>query len=81
MLINEGRKWDWAVKGFDITYCFDWHETMYRIFTEGASACGLREVYEEIEKEAPRGIALIRDIDNHDTVTDWPARTETARRA
>lgn len=78
VLINEGRKWDWAVKGFDITYCFDWHETMYRIFTEGASACGLREVYEEIEKEAPRGIALIRDIDNHDTVTDWPARTETA---
>ncbi len=78
VLINEGRDWGRTVSGFDACYCFDWHEKLYSIFANDTPTAELRELYEKIALDAPDGITLVRDIDNHDTATDWPARTEVA---
>ena len=77
VLINEGFNWDSTLCGFDAIYCFDWHEELYSVFSEKRPASVLRSKWEEIAALLPAGCTLLRDIDNHDTVTDWPTRTET----
>ena len=77
VLINEGVNWNYLLKGFDSSYCFEWHDKLYGAFAGEASAAELRKFREKLEKEIPVGAKLIQDIDNHDTATDWPARTET----
>lgn len=76
VLVNEGADWNYLLKGFDSSYCFEWHENLYRAFTGKITAAELRKIREELEKKIPLGAKLIQDIDNHDTATDWPARTE-----
>ena len=78
VLINEGRKFWWMKNAFDATYAFAWHSRLYQIFCGGESAETLRQQWEADTAETPEGGLLMRDIDNHDTVTDWPARTEIA---
>lgn len=50
---------------------------MYKIYVGEKGAEHLREEDEKTRQNLPLGGLLMRDIDNHDTVTDWPARTET----
>ena len=78
VLINEGRKFHWMKSAFDATYAFDWHERLYSVFAQGESASIVRRQWEEDHARTPAGGLLMRDIDNHDTVTDWPERTEIA---
>ena len=74
VLINEGSKWDYLLTGFDASYFFWWHECLYSVFK------GEKPLEELRRGSTPEGIPtgglLLRDIDNHDTVTDWPERTE-----
>lgn len=77
VLINEGSNWNNLLKGFDSSYCFDWHVNLYKAFSGEISAAECRAFLEKLANEIPSGAKLIFDIDNHDTVTDWPARTET----
>lgn len=77
VLINEGSNWNNLLKGFDSSYCFEWHENLYKAFSGEISAAECRAFLEKLANEIPSGAKLIFDIDNHDTVTDWPARTET----
>ena len=76
VLINEGSKWNNLLKGFDSSYCFDWHVNLYKAFSGEISAAECRSFLERLANEIPSGAKLIFDIDNHDTVTDWPKRTE-----
>ncbi|MBR5868749.1 MAG: hypothetical protein IKZ21_04830 [Clostridia bacterium] len=84
VLINEGRNWDYLLTGFDASYFFWWHETLYYIFggvSDGISGQKPSTSLEELRRGStpenfPAGGLLLRDIDNHDTVTDWPARIE-----
>ncbi|MBR4866097.1 MAG: hypothetical protein IKU11_05390, partial [Clostridia bacterium] len=84
VLINEGRNWDYLLTGFDASYFFWWHETLYYIFggvSDGISGQKPSTTLEELRRGStpenlPAGGLLLRDIDNHDTVTDWPARIE-----
>lgn len=78
VLINEGDKVGRLAVSFDSTYFFAWHEMLYKIFCSGESAEILRQTDEQMTKKLPKGGKLMRDIDNHDTVTDWPQRTENA---
>ncbi len=32
VLINEGCNWNYLLKGFDSSYCFDWHVNFIRLF-------------------------------------------------
>lgn len=76
VLINEGSNWNNLLKGFDSSYCFDWHVNLYKAFSGEISAAECRAFLERLANEIPSGAKLIFDIDNHDTVTDWPKRTE-----
>lgn len=76
VLINEGSNWNNLLKGFDSSYCFDWHVNLYKAFSGEISAAECRAFLEKLVDEIPSGAKLIFDIDNHDTVTDWPKRTE-----
>ena len=76
VLINEGSNWNNLLKGFDSSYCFDWHVNLYKAFSGEISAAECRSFLERLGNEIPSGAKLIFDIDNHDTVTDWPKRTE-----
>ena len=76
VLINEGSNWNNLLKGFDSSYCFDWHVNLYKAFSGEISAADCRSFLERLANEIPSGAKLIFDIDNHDTVTDWPKRTE-----
>ena len=75
VLINEGSRYHYMETAFDACYCFDWHECVRKIFCGTDSASKIKELYENLD--LPKGGKLLRDIDNHDTVTDWLGRTET----
>ena len=75
VLINEGSKYDYMETSFDACYCFEWHNVLRGVFCDDQSAAELKKLYEELN--LPAGAKLLRDIDNHDTVTDWrKGRTE-----
>ncbi len=76
VLISEGYDWSYLERGFDVSYCFDWHKDVYGMFSGKYNAADVRRRSEERSKEIPKGGMLLRDIDTHDTVTDWPVRTE-----
>jgi len=78
VLINEGREYDRLAVAFDASYCFDWHTTLYNVFCCNEPAHLLRDYYQSAAPELPADSLLLRDIDNHDTVTDWPQRAEVA---
>ena len=78
VMLLEGISSGYLKTGFDATYCFDWHEKLYSIFTGDLSADKLRESYTDLAANSPIGMTVMRDIDNHDTATDWPCRTEIA---
>lgn len=78
VLINEGDKYENLTIAFDSSYFFNWHEALYKVFADGESPNLLKEVDCEEKKKMPLGGLFLRDIDNHDTVTDWPKRVETA---
>lgn len=78
VLLLEGETPDYMRTGFDATYSFKWHEQVYAAFAQDAPASVIREQHETLVKNAPFGMTVMRDIDNHDTVTDWLIRTEIA---
>jgi len=75
VLINEGKNYHYMKTAFDACYCFAWHKDVRNVFCGDAPASVIRAGYEALD--LPMGAKLLRDIDNHDTVTDWDGRTET----
>lgn len=76
ILLNEGSNCEYLEKAFDATYSFDWHERVYSVLSGKLSVSELRKGHEALREKAPLGAAILRDMDNHDTVTDWPVRAE-----
>lgn len=76
ILINEGSKAELLGVCFDAMYSFGWHEALHSIVSGKSDVRSLRESRELLSAKMPDGGAVIRDIDNHDTVTDWGERTE-----
>lgn len=77
VLINEGSKFYYMLTAFESCYCFVWHEVLRKIFCEGEPANKLRASHVDLLAQIPQNALMLRDIDNHDTVTDWIGRTET----
>lgn len=76
VLINEGTKYYRMVNIFDSSYNFGWHSDVYKCISGEKS---VPEIIAEEKKRldtVPVNGLLLRDMDNHDTVTDWPKRTE-----
>jgi len=76
-LINEGSNGDSLLAGFNAIYGFSWHVCLYDVMIGGKSAQELRRDWERTNRQFPDGGLILRDMDNHDTVTDWPGRIET----
>lgn len=76
VLINEGCNWSYLLQGFDSSYCSAWHDVLYGIFTGTATMKDLTDLFGRLDVKVPAGAKLLFDIDNHDTVTDWPERFE-----
>ena len=78
ILLNEGSKTELLGVCFDAMYSFGWHEAMYSVVSGKSDVTLLREKWSVLNQKMPNGGTVMRDIDNHDTVTDWPSRTEVA---
>lgn len=78
ILLNEGSKAELLGVCFDAMYSFGWHEAMYSVVSGQSDVALLREKWSILSQKMPNGGTIMRDIDNHDTVTDWPSRTEVA---
>lgn len=78
ILLNEGSKTELLGVCFDAMYSFGWHEAMYSVVSGKSDVTLLREKWSVLNQKMPNGGTVMHDIDNHDTVTDWPSRTEVA---
>ena len=77
VLINEGFKPEYLEIAFDANYSFGWHDRLRKIYCGEENAYILPEYYTKRKFEMPEGAKRLRDIDTHDTVTDWEGRTES----
>ncbi len=75
IMINEGARLNY-LEVFDADYSFFWHNTVFDVL-EGkmTGADALEQFLQKVEK-LPQGGLYLLDMDNHDTVTDWPYRIE-----
>ena len=76
VLINEGRKAEYLLQGFDANYGFDWHQAIFQVVSGTEPASFIRATHEKYFAEYHLRAHILRDMDNHDTVTDWPERVE-----
>ena len=76
ILINEGTNGNSMVTAFNAVYGFSWHSKVYDVLVEGHSVTELRDDWSEVQKMYPAGGYILRDMENHDTSTDWPDRIE-----
>ena len=77
VLINEGFKPEYLEIAFDANYSFGWHDRLRKIYCGEERADILGDYYVKRSGEMPYGAKRLRDIDTHDTVTDWVGRTES----
>lgn len=75
VMINEGAKAE-AFAAFDANYGFYWHQCLYALLVGEMTAAAFVEKYTEYGQWYPEGALVLRDLDNHDTVTDFPYRIE-----
>ncbi len=76
ILINEGGNGASLLAGFHAIYGFAWHECIYHIVSDGKSAEEAKACWSQTNQVFPHGSIILRDLENHDTVTDWPGRLE-----
>lgn len=75
VMINEGKKAEYLTV-FDANYGFYWHELLYQLLDKNITVIDVIKKYCEVSDEYPENAIVLRDMDNHDTVTDWPYRIE-----
>ena len=75
VMINEGEKAEY-LSVFDANYGFHWHSLLYRLLHKEATAADVAEAHAAKAEKYPADGLILRDMDNHDTVTDWPYRIE-----
>ena len=75
IMINEGTKAEY-LDVFDANYCFDWHASIFAILSGDITSSEVMRKHMALRELTPAGKFLLRDMDNHDTVTDWPYRIE-----
>ena len=75
IMTNEGRKPEYF-SVFDANYGFSWHESIFSLLTKKITLPEFISKYKSVLASTPNGKVIIRDMDNHDTVTDWPYRIE-----
>ena len=75
VLINEGGKAEY-LRVFDCNYGGNWMIMFHEFLHGRLDAAGMAEKHTQVAEKLPEGSLLLRCLDNHDTVTDWPSRVE-----
>lgn len=77
VMINEGEKPNY-LSVFDANYGFHWHGSLYNLLEEKVTATDIIEKHTRVEADAKvyENTLILRDMENHDTVTDQPYRVE-----
>lgn len=75
LMINEGVN-PGHLSVFHANYTFWWHNCVFDFMNGDMTAAELISRDEAERAQVPSGKRLLRDMDNHDTVTDWPYRIE-----
>jgi len=75
IMINEGQKPEY-LSVFDANYGFSWHNSVYDVLHHTITTRELAEKHKEKASQLCDEGLILRDMDNHDTVTDWPYRIE-----
>lgn len=73
-MLNEGSNSDYLAV-FDVNYGWSWHEKIYDLINKKITAKDFIADYNAVTEKCGYG-KILRDMDNHDTVTDWPNRIE-----
>ena len=76
VLLNEGSNGSSVLTAFNALYGFSWHNHLYDVLLNGEKASDFRADWERVENGCPAGGFILRDLENHDTVTDWPDRMD-----
>lgn len=77
LMINEGHDPERLETVFDITYGDKWMHGLYHLLAGQNSVRDLEQIWRDYNRTfGDKGI-IIRSLDNHDTVTNWPERMET----
>ncbi len=71
ILINEGRRVEKLATSFDACYSYEWHGDILKVISGELSAKQASEREQMRQSNVPEGGYILRDMDNHDTVTDW----------
>jgi len=75
VMLNEGKK-PGHFAAFDANYGFDWHHNIFKFLNGEFTAADIIENHQSFASQTPEGKLWLRDIENHDLVTDWPYRIE-----
>ena len=75
VMINEGELEE-HLRVFDANYGFYWHNCLFDLLTGAMTAKDVIAKHTYYQNLYPAGGIVLRDMDNHDTVTDWPYRIE-----
>jgi len=75
IMINEGKRADY-LNVFDVNYGFYWHSCIFDLLKGEITAADVIETHTAVSSDYPQNALVLRDMDNHDTVTDWPYRIE-----
>ena len=76
VLLNEGGDMQRLSYCYDANYGIEWDHGMYQVIQGEKTLEELRKEYDEVAARVPEGGIVLRALETHDTVTDWP-RGET----
>ena len=76
VLLNEGGDMQRLSYCYDANYGIEWENGMYQVIQGEKTLEELRKEYDEVAARVPEGGIVLRALETHDTVTDWP-RGET----
>ncbi|MBQ7387723.1 MAG: hypothetical protein IJW03_06115 [Clostridia bacterium] len=75
VMINEGTKAEY-LDVFDANYGYYWHNAIYDVLCGNKTVKNLAEYHKVYNERYHNDGLILRDMDNHDMVTDWPFRIE-----
>lgn len=76
ILINEGQNVKRLVDSFDGCYAIRWGSNLHKMMCGIMSMAELKQGYDEVAENTPMGGVMVRYLDTHDNVTNWPGRCE-----
>ena len=72
VLLNEGSDMQRLSYCYDANYGIEWEHGLHQVIQGTKTLDELRKEYDEVASRIPEGGLVLRALETHDTVTDWP---------